>query len=606
MADPKAIQFLEGIYSRVDKQVRDVVTSMLPNMTVAAQDDGTVVTNNHRILNFQGAGVSVSDDSVRRRVNILIPGDPIVATTTTVASAAGTGKVLAVGGPGLSCSVRDLYNGSYSNPVGTHFQLRENLDAGTATIRITSTNIFGLGGVNSQYVCGIANVDGSIVHQFRNEAVPNGQDRTDSETISGDFTGWFAYVQTTDGGSGNTNGAGITNVEISIDACQGPASEPSGWQTVGFNDSSWTAAIASSTNYDSAGYGRPTSATWVTQTNSATPGPGYEFLVRHSFTTSGTPTSISVQANVDDIGDYYLDGTFIGSISDTHGVSSPPVRTFTAAPSVLVAGTSHVLAIRVRNTSQSSPAGVAVVYRVDAVTGTGVPSITTDNQSANTVLAGPSSGAAAPPTFRALVTADIPGGGGGMSNPMTTQDDIIVGGSSGTPARLAKGTDSQVLTIDPSSHHVAWATPAAGGGTVPAARVYHNTTQTVANTTLTWIVFNSERFDTDTIHDTSTNTGRLTCKTAGTYLIVGNFSFPLNFNGSRQIRIRLNGATIIAITAMTPTSSAATDADMEVSTIYALAVNDYVELGAYQTSGGTLTIAANANYSPEFSMTRIG
>jgi len=329
MADPKAIQFLEGIYSRVDKQVRDVVTSMLPNMTVAAQDDGTVVTNNHRILNFQGAGVSVSDDSVRRRVNILIPGDPIVATTTTVASAAGTGKVLAVGGPGLSCSVRDLYNGSYSNPVGTHFQLRENLDAGTATIRITSTNIFGLGGVNSQYVCGIANVDGSIVHQFRNEPVPNGQDRTDSETISGDFTGWFAYVQTTDGGSGNTNGAGITNVEISIDACQGPASEPSGWQTVGFNDSSWTAAIASSTNYDSAGYGRPTSATWVTQTNSATPGPGYEFLVRHSFTTSGTPTSISVQANVDDIGDYYLDGTFIGSISDTHGVSSPPVQNAT-------------------------------------------------------------------------------------------------------------------------------------------------------------------------------------------------------------------------------------------------------------------------------------
>jgi len=59
---------------------------------------------------------------------------------------------------------------------------------------------------------------------------------------------------------------------------------------------------------------------------------------------------------------------------------------------------------------------------------------------------------------------DVGGGGGGMSNPMTTQDDIIVGGSSGTPGRLAKGSDSQVLTISPSTHHVAWATPSAGGG----------------------------------------------------------------------------------------------------------------------------------------------
>jgi len=54
-------------------------------------------------------------------------------------------------------------------------------------------------------------------------------------------------------------------------------------------------------------------------------------------------------------------------------------------------------------------------------------------------------------------------GGTGMSNPMTTQDDIIVGGSSGTPARLAKGSDSQVLTVDPSTHHLVWATPSGGG-----------------------------------------------------------------------------------------------------------------------------------------------
>jgi len=89
MADPKAIQFLEGIYSRVDKQVRDIVQSMLPNVTIAAQDDGTVVANDHRIVNFQGPGVTVTDDDYRRRVNVFIPGAPVASSTSAFVSAAG-------------------------------------------------------------------------------------------------------------------------------------------------------------------------------------------------------------------------------------------------------------------------------------------------------------------------------------------------------------------------------------------------------------------------------------------------------------------------------------------------------------------------------------
>jgi hypothetical protein len=46
------------------------------------------------------------------------------------------------------------------------------------------------------------------------------------------------------------------------------------------------------------------------------------------------------------------------------------------------------------------------------VTAAGTLAITDNTQSANLVFAGPSSGSAAAPTFRALVAADIPGGGG--------------------------------------------------------------------------------------------------------------------------------------------------------------------------------------------------
>lgn len=55
---------------------------------------------------------------------------------------------------------------------------------------------------------------------------------------------------------------------------------------------------------------------------------------------------------------------------------------------------------------------------------------------------------------------------GPMTNPMTTLDDIIVGGTVtggvAAPARLGKGTDGQVLTVDPTTHHLLWATSAGG------------------------------------------------------------------------------------------------------------------------------------------------
>ena len=50
----------------------------------------------------------------------------------------------------------------------------------------------------------------------------------------------------------------------------------------------------------------------------------------------------------------------------------------------------------------------------------------------------------------------------GMTNPMTTSGDIIIGGSSGTPQRLAAGTETHVLTI--VSGVPAWQAPSGGSG----------------------------------------------------------------------------------------------------------------------------------------------
>jgi len=190
-----------------------------------------------------------------------------------------------------------------------------------------------------------------------------------------------------------------------------------------------------------------------------------------------------------------------------------------------------------------------------------------------------------------------------MINPMTTAGDVITGGSSGTPQRLAVGTNGDVLTV--VSGAPAWQAPSGGGGGgyTQGARVYNNATITANHNTVVMLTFNSERYDTDGIHSTVTNTSRLTCQTAGKYVITGHVRWPNNSSGIRELDIVLNGATDIAEDAR-----GAIGAVMghSISTVYDLAVGDYVELAAYQNSGSNLVIDSGNSYSPEFAMQRIG
>lgn len=54
----------------------------------------------------------------------------------------------------------------------------------------------------------------------------------------------------------------------------------------------------------------------------------------------------------------------------------------------------------------------------------------------------------------------------------------------------------------------------------PACRVFHNANQSIAEgLTTTEVLFNSELYDTDTMHSTVSSTGRITLTTAGIYVI---------------------------------------------------------------------------------------
>jgi hypothetical protein len=131
---------------------------------------------------------------------------------------------------------------------------------------------------------------------------------------------------------------------------------------------------------------------------------------------------------------------------------------------------------------------------------------------------------------------------------------------------------------------------------MPAVKVTHNVSQSIADATATPLAFNTERFDTNAIHDPVTNNSRLTCKTAGKYIITGQVAWSSNTGSTHQALIKLNNTTFLAYIESTPLYSR-----MEVSTLYELAVNDYVELIVLQSSGGSKTITA-----PEFSMVKVG
>lgn len=137
-----------------------------------------------------------------------------------------------------------------------------------------------------------------------------------------------------------------------------------------------------------------------------------------------------------------------------------------------------------------------------------------------------------------------------------------------------------------------------------SVRAYHSASQSIANSTETALSLDSEYYDYGNLHDTTTNNSRLTAQVAGVYHITGSLQYAVNGTGIRVAYIRLNGTTDIA--AQTSPSSSASSIGVTVDTIYYLNANDYVELTAYQTSGGNLNVNSSGNYTPEFSMQLVG
>lgn len=133
------------------------------------------------------------------------------------------------------------------------------------------------------------------------------------------------------------------------------------------------------------------------------------------------------------------------------------------------------------------------------------------------------------------------------------------------------------------------------------ARVYHNTTQSIADNSLVAVAFNSEDEDSSTFHDNATNNSRLTVPASlgGIYVAFAGIEWASNNTGYREIGFRVNG-TDHHMLDRKPATQGIAHRDGR-SAVVRLAAADYIEVVVRQTSTGALNIAASHGGSTSLS-----
>lgn len=187
------------------------------------------------------------------------------------------------------------------------------------------------------------------------------------------------------------------------------------------------------------------------------------------------------------------------------------------------------------------------------------------------------------------------------TSPLTTKGDIYT--FSTTNDRLPVGTNNQTLVADSStSTGLKWATPASGSTFVGVAATANSSTLSVTGNVQYSLPFNSEDFDTDAFHSTSSNNTRITIPTGkgGKYLINAGLDCDIATNYAYLIFVKNgsntggstgpNGAFISAILNVGSNTS-----KLQGSCVLSLAQGDYIEVGFQNSGSGTMTY--NARFS---------
>lgn len=132
----------------------------------------------------------------------------------------------------------------------------------------------------------------------------------------------------------------------------------------------------------------------------------------------------------------------------------------------------------------------------------------------------------------------------------------------------------------------------ASGNGVPRFRGYQGTVQSIANNTWVSVTIDTEEYDSDNGHSTSTNTSRYTVQVAGTYLITGSIGLAANATANRGTRLTVNGSPIHGSFVKTGAPDTSGSSGLATVGTAFCSVGDYIECQVNQNSGSALSTAA--------------
>lgn len=136
----------------------------------------------------------------------------------------------------------------------------------------------------------------------------------------------------------------------------------------------------------------------------------------------------------------------------------------------------------------------------------------------------------------------------------------------------------------------------ANSGSPPTCRVTNSLTQLIPHITVTALTWDTNAVDPTGMHSTSVNTSRITIASPGMYVVTAAVEFVTGTDWTIvDLLLKVNGTTYIAKADIGTLTVADDGPNLNASTLWKFAANDYVEAYVYHRNGAVAARNVLAN-----------